>query len=78
MKQASRQWNLELAKFLTAKGFHQSKSNYSLITREHAGKYIHILVYVDDLLVSDDDIDGIIKIEQALHDAFTIKDIGLA
>jgi len=32
LKQASRRWNLELTKFLTGKGFHQSKSDYSLFT----------------------------------------------
>ena len=32
LKQASRQWNLELTKFLTKHGFKQSKSAYSLFT----------------------------------------------
>ena len=56
----------------------QSKSDYSLFTKETGGKYVHLLVYVDDLLVSGDDIASIAQLKQALHDAFTIKDLGLA
>jgi len=78
LKQASRQWNMELTKFLVSQGFKQSKSDYSLFSKECHGKYTYILVYVDDLLVFGDDEDGIIMIKQALHTAFTIKDLGLA
>ena len=78
LKQTSTQWNLELTKFLVSKGFKQSKSDYSLFSRECHGKYTHILVYVNDLLVSSNDEAGIILIKQALHTTFTIKDLGLA
>jgi len=33
LKQASRQWNIELAKFLVTEGFTQSKNDYSLFTK---------------------------------------------
>jgi len=52
LKQASKQWNLELTKFLQSKGFIQSKSDYSLFTRNNTGLMICILVYVDDLLIT--------------------------
>lgn len=64
-----------MTKFLASKDFQQSKSDYSLFTKEHAGKYTYILVYVNDLLVSSDDGDSIAMIKKDLHTAFTIKDL---
>lgn len=67
-----------ITKFLLSKGFMQSKSDYSLFTRVLHGKSIHILVYVDDLLISGDDKAEIVQLKAQLHDTFTIKDLGLA
>lgn len=46
-KQASRQWNKELSKFLSTLGFVQTKQDYSLFTRDLDGEFLAILVYVD-------------------------------
>ena len=78
LKQASRQWNLELTKFLQSKGFVQSKSDYSLFSRNTTGLLTFVLVYVDDLLITGSDVLGIKQLKQDLHHAFTIKDLGLA
>ena len=78
LKQASRQRNVEMTKFLLSKGFHQFKSDYSLFTRQHQGTYIFILVYVDDLLRTGDDSSGISALKDSLHNTFTIKNLGLA
>jgi len=40
--------------------------------------YIFILVYVDDLLITGNDLDGIAQLKQALHSVYTIKDLALA
>ena len=42
LKQASRQWNKELTKFLLGKGIKQSKNDYSLFTRVMDNKYTSI------------------------------------
>ena len=78
LKQASRQWNVELTKFLLQQGFLQSKSDYSLFTKASAGHFTFILVYVDDLLIAGDDDHSIAAIKAKLHEAFTIKDLGHA
>jgi len=78
LKQASRQWNLELTKLLTKAGFVQSKSDYSLFTRVVHGLHIFVFMYVNDLLIAGDDESFIAELKANLHAAFTIKDLGLA
>ena len=41
-------------------------------------RYIFLLVYIDDLLITGNDHQGILTIKQDLHTTFTIKDLGLA
>jgi len=78
LKQDSRQWNLELCRFLTSHGYTQSKSDYSLFTKVSNGLRSYIVVYVDDLLIAGDDIAVIAFVKQALHATYTIKELGLA
>lgn len=76
LKQASRQWNLELTKFLLNENFEQSKRDYSLFFRKQDGKHVIILIYVDDLLITGDDQAAINILKQKLDNAFTCKDLG--
>ena len=46
LKQAFKQWNIELTKFLLTKGFTQSKNDYSLFTKQAQGKHTFVPVYV--------------------------------
>lgn len=76
LKQASRQWNKELSKFLISLGFTQSKQDYSLFTRDLHGEFVIILVYVDDMVLTGTSQSQIDIVKQELHQAFTIKDLG--
>lgn len=76
LKQASRQWNKELSKFLFNLGFVQSKQDYSLFTRDLDGEFVVILVYVDDMVLTGTSSSQISDIKLALDKAFTIKDLG--
>jgi len=49
-----------------------------MFSKHHNGKQVFLLIYVDDLLIAGDDVKGIIAIKQALHSAYSIKDLGLA
>lgn len=53
LKQASRQWNLELKRLLKKHDFRQCKRDNGMFIREKNGK--SCLVYVDDLLMTGDD-----------------------
>lgn len=78
LKQASRQWNQELTKFLVTLGYTQSKHDYSLFTKGKDEQFTAILVYVDDVLVTSNCLSEIMQVKAALHDKFTIKDLGIA
>ncbi|GJR76061.1 retrovirus-related pol polyprotein from transposon TNT 1-94 [Tanacetum coccineum] len=78
LKQASRQWNQELTKFLLSLGYAQSKHDYSLFVKNINGQFTAALVYVDDVLITGNNSAKILSLKQALHQKFTIKDLGLA
>ena len=75
LKQTSRQWNIQLER-LSPKKCKQSKRDYSLFCRKESGKLCIILVYVDDLLITGDDIAYIEEIKKALDITFTVEDLG--
>ncbi|XP_057730454.1 uncharacterized mitochondrial protein AtMg00810-like [Arachis stenosperma] len=76
LRQASRQWNLKLTATLITLGYKKSVSDHSLFTKITASGITIILVYVDDLVLTGDDISEINRIKGILHDKFKIKDIG--
>ncbi|GJW70280.1 retrovirus-related pol polyprotein from transposon RE1 [Tanacetum coccineum] len=78
LKQASRQWNQELTKFLLANGYAQSKYDYSLFVKSNKGQFTAVLVYVDEVLITGNCTSEILSLKAALHNKFTIKDLGLA
>ncbi|PNY03100.1 retrovirus-related Pol polyprotein from transposon TNT 1-94 [Trifolium pratense] len=76
LKQASRQWNTKLTETLTASGYVQSKSDYSLFTKQASSGLTIILVYVDDLVLGGTDSNEIQNIKALLDEKFSIKDLG--
>ncbi|GJU69925.1 probable carboxylesterase 2 [Tanacetum coccineum] len=78
LKQASRQWNHKLSKFLVSLGFIQSKYDYSLYVKAQGDKFTVALVYVDDILLTESSIHDICDTKEALDKKLTIKDLGLA
>jgi hypothetical protein len=77
LKQASRQWYSKFSNVLFAVGFSQSKADYSLFTRDINGTFVVILVYVDDILVTNSDITAVQELKSIFHRHFQIKDLGL-
>ncbi|XP_075077025.1 uncharacterized protein LOC142163786 [Nicotiana tabacum] len=57
LKQASRQWNIKLTTSLLASGFQQSHLDYSFFTKKSLGQLVVVLVYVDDLIITGDDLE---------------------
>lgn len=69
-------WNLKFTKALINGRYNQSKHDYSLFTKWRNGKIIILLVYVDDILIIGDDIEGTKDLKRYLNSKFRIKDHG--
>lgn len=76
LKQAPRCWFTKFAKALIANGFIQSHSDNSLFTRQQGSKFLAILVYVDDILITCTDKDSIQEGIAYLSSKFKVKDLG--
>ncbi|GAA0171261.1 transmembrane signal receptor [Lithospermum erythrorhizon] len=75
LKQASRQWFAKLNDILLKQGFSQSKNDYSLYVKQSSKGIVNAVVYVDDILLTGFDLEGITHIKDHLHIQFSIKDL---
>ncbi|GAA0164844.1 transmembrane signal receptor [Lithospermum erythrorhizon] len=75
LKQTPRCWFSKLATTLKRYGFTQSYSDYSLFTLCKGQMRFHVLVYVDDLIISGNDSAAISTFKQYLNSCFHMKDL---
>ncbi|KAL0302581.1 UNVERIFIED_CONTAM: Retrovirus-related Pol polyprotein from transposon RE2 [Sesamum angustifolium] len=78
LKQASRQWNLELTTKLQNFGFSQSTYENCLFIKSSDSEFTALLVYVDDILLTGNSESALHAVRDYLDDLFTIKDLGQA
>ncbi|KAG7578454.1 Retrotransposon gag domain [Arabidopsis thaliana x Arabidopsis arenosa] len=77
LRQAPRCWFAKLAAALKGYGFAQQVADYSLFTLERGFMQLFVLVYVDDLLIGGNDLNGIQEFKGYLSDeCFHMKDLG--
>lgn len=76
LKQAPRAWYSELRSFLISSGLQNSLSDTSLFILKVHGKFIYVLVYVDDILVTGNDSKLVQDVITRLANRFSIKDMG--
>ncbi|XP_020527251.1 uncharacterized protein LOC110007851 [Amborella trichopoda] len=75
-KPASNQWFDKFYNALKAAGFKQSIDDYSLFICSNGHHFIAVLVYVDDVIVTDNDNHSINRLKSYLDTKFHIKDLG--
>ncbi|GJT86254.1 ribonuclease H-like domain-containing protein [Tanacetum coccineum] len=75
LKQAPKQWNAKLTSTLIENGFSQSKFDYSLYTKYDKGVFLDLLVYMDDIIITGNNVSEIEKFKVFLKSKFMIKDL---
>jgi hypothetical protein len=77
LKQSPRAWFGRFTKVMLALGYKQSQGDHTLFVKHSgSGGVCILLVYVDDIIVTGDDLEGIANLKQQLLKEFEIKDLG--
>ena len=63
-------------KLLKHIGFEQSKPDYSLYVMHTDKGSVIVVIYVDDLIVTGDNVNAIRMLKRQLHSEFDMKDLG--
>lgn len=73
---ASRQWYAKLSQALCSRGFTYSINDYSLFVKGSPGSLTVLVIYVDDMILTGDDLKAILDLKMFLHDQLKIKYLG--
>ena len=76
LKQSPRAWYHKLSTTLNGRGFVKSQADHTLFTLTSKQGIVVILVYVDDIIITGCDKEGISSTKTFLKAAFDIKDLG--
>lgn len=77
LKQAAKCWNNEFNNFMVKIGFVMSENDTCLYSKQHNGKFVYLLLYVDDIIVASDDQNLLDFVRNQLKNTFKIKDKGI-
>ena len=75
LKQSPRAWYHKLSTTLNRRGFRRSEADHTLFTLTSQQGIVVILVYVDDIIITGNDKEGILKTKAYLKSVFEIKDL---
>ena len=76
LKQSPRAWFERFSKALKAEGYTQGLSDDTMFFKHQGGKKAILIVYVDDIILTGDDIEEISRIKGTLAATFEVKDLG--
>ena len=76
LKQASRQWNAKLSATISTLGFKQSQADHSLFVHSSGSNFTALLIYVNDMIITGNDVACVVNLKQVLDQKFGIKDLG--
>ncbi|MFV0960674.1 reverse transcriptase domain-containing protein, partial [Klebsiella pneumoniae] len=76
LKQSPRAWYSKLSQALSQAQFSKCKCDHSIFLRKRGSLSTIVLIYVDDIIITGSDKEGIEKIKFFLKQKFDIKDLG--
>ena len=77
LKHAPRAWYEKMDSFMLSQNFARCKSDPNVYLQQYEGHLIIIVLYVDDLLITESTFSSINFIKTTLHEAFDMSDLGL-
>jgi hypothetical protein len=78
LKQASRQWNLKFDDTIKSFGFEPNIEDNCVYAKIKNRKYVFLILYVDDILLSSNDVSMLRETMKFLSSNFDMKDLGEA
>jgi len=76
LKQSPRAWFDRFRQSMLKRGYIQSNADHTLFFKQAAGKVAILIVYVDDIVITGDDIVEIVDLKKYLAQEFEVKDLG--
>ncbi|XP_074374435.1 uncharacterized protein LOC141714838 [Apium graveolens] len=77
LKQSPRGWFERFTKVVRQQGYKQAHVDHTLFYKHEGGKSTILIVYVDDIILTGDNIPEINRLKRKLADEFEIKDMGM-
>jgi hypothetical protein len=78
LKQASRQWYLMFDETIKKFGFKENEEDKCINAKFKNGKFIFLILYVDDILLVSSDVNLLLETKEFLSSNFDMKDLGEA
>ena len=78
LKQTSRQWYLKFDSTIRKFGFQENVEDNCIYAKFKNGKYIFLVLNVDDILLASSDVSLLLETKKFLSSKFDMKDLGEA
>lgn len=76
LKQSPRAWFGRFSVAMRKFGFNQSNSDHTLFLKHREGKISALIIYVDDMIITGDDVEEISRLQKYLATEFEMKNLG--
>jgi hypothetical protein len=76
LKKSPRKWYQTFNTHIRILGFVRSKVDFCLHSKEEGGNFIYVALYVDDMLLIENNMDAIKEVKKHLSSKFDMKDLG--